>query len=100
VEKKKAHYPLAAVKAAVRAQGIDAFTRTAQYGAAEMGLSETQAVDVVLSLESWMLHKSMTTHADHTVWQDVYYTPCPNGRTAYVKLTLQAGRVVIQFKEK
>ena len=100
MEKGKAHYSLAAVKAVVKEQGINAFTRTAQYGAADMGLSETQAVDVVLALESRMLYKSMTTHVDHTVWQDVYHTPCLNGKTAYVKLTQQAWRVVIQFKEK
>ncbi len=47
-----------------------------------------------------MLHKSMTTNADHRVWQDVYHAPCPNGKTAYIKLTLQDGAVVIQFKEK
>ena len=48
-----------------------------------------------------MLLKSMTTHADHRVWQDVYHAPCPNGRIAYIKLTLRPdGSVVIQFKEQ
>ena len=43
----------------------------------------------------------MTTHADSRVWQDVYHAPCPNGKVAYVKLTLtEGGKVVIQFKEK
>ena len=43
----------------------------------------------------------MTTHADRRVWQDVYHAPCPNRKVAYVKLTLtEAGKVVIQFKEK
>jgi motility quorum-sensing regulator/GCU-specific mRNA interferase toxin len=47
-----------------------------------------------------MFFKSMTTNNDHRVWQDVYYATCPNGKTAYIKLTLQTGAVVIQFKEK
>ncbi len=47
-----------------------------------------------------MLYKSMTTHADHRVWQDVYHAPCPNGKTAHIKVTLRDGTVVIQFKEK
>jgi len=34
------------------------------------------------------------------VWQDVYHAPCPNGKTAYIKVTIQAGAIVIQFKEK
>ena len=46
------------------------------------------------------LYKSMTTHADHRVWQDVYHAHCPNGKTAYIKVTLRDGTVVIQFKEK
>jgi len=47
-----------------------------------------------------MLFKSITTHSDHRVWQDVYHAPCPNGKTAYIKVTIQAGATVIQFKEK
>jgi len=47
-----------------------------------------------------MFYKSMTTHSDNTVWQDVYHALCSNGKIAYVKLTVQAGAVVIQFKEK
>ncbi len=42
----------------------------------------------------------MTTNTDSKVWQDVYHSPCPNGKIAYIKLTLQNGAVVIQFKEK
>ncbi|QEA11812.1 MULTISPECIES: type II toxin-antitoxin system MqsR family toxin [Comamonas] len=47
-----------------------------------------------------MFYKSMTTHADHTLWQDVYHAPCPNGCMAYIKVTFRAdGAVVLQFKE-
>ena len=65
-----------------------------------MGLSESESVHVVLGLTRNMLYKSMTTHADHRIWQDVYHAPCPNGKTAYIKLTLCEGAVVVQFKEK
>jgi motility quorum-sensing regulator/GCU-specific mRNA interferase toxin len=65
-----------------------------------MGLLEAQALDVVLKLDGRMFYKSMTTHVDHTRWQDVYHAPCPNGKTAYIKVTSQDGRVVVQFKEK
>ncbi|MGW8160341.1 MAG: type II toxin-antitoxin system MqsR family toxin [Desulfoprunum sp.] len=47
-----------------------------------------------------MFYKSMTTIHDATLWQDVYHAPCPNGKTAYIKVTLREGAVVIQFKEK
>lgn len=99
-EKSKAHYALSEIKARVAAQGISAFTRTAQIGLAEMDLSPDEAVQVTLGLERSMLYKSMTTNADHRVWQDVYHAPCPNGKTAYIKLTLRDGTVVVQFKEK
>jgi motility quorum-sensing regulator/GCU-specific mRNA interferase toxin len=65
-----------------------------------MKVSLEEAVAVVLALNTRQFYKSMTTHADHTVWQDVYHTVCPNGRWAYIKLTLRDdGVVVIQFKE-
>ena len=28
------------------------------------------------------------------------HAPCPNGKTAYIKVTIHAGATVIQFKEK
>lgn len=43
----------------------------------------------------------MTTHAASQVWQDVYHRATPNGKVAYVKVTLRIdGSIVIQFKEK
>jgi motility quorum-sensing regulator/GCU-specific mRNA interferase toxin len=99
MEKHKAHYDLEAVKAAVLVRGIDAFTATAVRGLDEMGLGEVEGLSVVLGLQRGMLFKSMTTNRDHRVWQDVYHAPCPNDKTAYIKLTMQAGALVIQFKE-
>jgi len=100
MEKRTPHYSLDQLKAAVAAAGVDVFTRTALDGAAAMGLSVDEALAVVQGLARNMLFKSMTTFADHTLWQDVYHATCPDGRTAYIKLTLRAGAVVIQFKEK
>ena len=88
------------VQAIVLRDGGRSFTFTAQRGAESMGLSRAEALSVILSLTSSPLYKSMTTHTDNTVWQDVYHAPCPNGKIAYIKLTVQAGAVVIQFKEK
>lgn len=99
MEKRTAHYQLIDAQAVVARHGIDAFTRTAQQGADAMGLTAAQAVAVVLGLKANMLYKSMTSHADHRVWQDVYHAFCPNGRKAYIKLTLRERVVVIQFKE-
>lgn len=100
MEKSRAHYNLATIKALVARDGLKVFTATARSGFMGMGLSAAEALAVVASLSRSMLFKSMTTHADHRVWQDVYHALCPNGKTAYIKLTMQDGAVVIQFKEK
>lgn len=100
MEKLKAHYSLQEIQAIVSRDGSRAFTFTAQRGAESLGLSRAEAVGVVLALTAAMLYKSMTTHADNKVWQDVYHAPCPNGKIAYIKLTVRDGAVVIQFKEK
>jgi motility quorum-sensing regulator/GCU-specific mRNA interferase toxin len=100
MEKKTPHYKLDAIKSVVADYGMDAFTITARHGIQQMRLSEAEAMTVVLGLEPRQLYKSMTSHTDHTVWQDVYHAPCPNGRIAYIKVTLRSdGAVVIQFKE-
>lgn len=101
MEKRRAHYDLEAVKRIVTQRGVDAFTRTAVDGLYGLGLSEIDGLSILLGLQPSMLYKSMTTHSDHAVWQDVYYAPCQNGKIAYIKLTIQSdGAVVIQFKEK
>ena len=100
MEKRRAHYSLYDVNNLVTAKGADAFTLTALTNARLMGLSAVQAIEVVISLTPAMFYKSMTTHFDSSVWQDVYHAPTPVGRCAYIKLTLQEGAIVIQFKEK
>ena len=101
MEKHTPHYDLAVIQAKKTKKGIFTFTRTARLGFSDMGLSEAEALQVLLSLRKTMLYKSMTTHADHRVWQDVYHAPTPIGKIAYIKLTLRSDdTVVIQFKER
>jgi motility quorum-sensing regulator/GCU-specific mRNA interferase toxin len=58
-------------------------------------------VAVVLGLKQKDFYKSMTTNADHRIWQDVYHAALKFGLVAYIKVTLREdGAVVIQFKEK
>jgi len=101
MEKGKPHYPLSEVQRVVEDRGVNAFTATALNGAAGLGLSGEQAVAVVLGLKQKDLYKSMTTNADHRIWQDVYHTALKAGLVAYIKVTLREnGTAVIQFKEK
>lgn len=99
MEKRTAHYDLAAVIVTVRARRAAAFTKTAIDGGRMMGLTMEEMVDVVCGLKRRDLYKSMTTYADSSVWQDIYHADTPVGM-AYVKVTLRAdGAPVIQFKE-
>jgi motility quorum-sensing regulator/GCU-specific mRNA interferase toxin len=100
MEKQSAHYNLAAVKLRIMNSGMFVFTALARRGVKALGLSDAEALGVVLSMQRMHLYKSMTTNVDHSVWQDVYHAHCPNGKIAYIKLTMQEGAVVIQFKEK
>jgi motility quorum-sensing regulator/GCU-specific mRNA interferase toxin len=98
-EKRTAHYDLLAVIAIVRARGAAAFTKTALDGGRLMGLTLSEMIQVVCKLTPRRLYKSMTTHRDSRVWQDVYHADTPAGK-AYVKLTLRTdGAPVIQFTE-
>lgn len=100
MEKRAPHYRLQEILAIVTARGLGVFTATAAFNAAAMGLNDAQAIAVVMAITRAMFYKSMTTSNDSRKWQDVYHAPCPNGKVAYIKLTLQDGVVVIQFKEK
>lgn len=101
MEKKKPHYPLAEIQRIVEARGVNAFTATALAGITAMGISRSKAVGMVLGLRQADFYKSMTTYANHHVWQDVYHATARPGLTAYIKVTLREnGTVVIQFKEK
>ena len=89
------------MKIAVQQRGADAFTATALVGAQSMGLDLAQAISLVCAMTRADFYKSMTTYAASQVWQDVYHRVAPNGKVAYIKVTLRGdGSIVIQFKEK
>ncbi|WP_254575149.1 type II toxin-antitoxin system MqsR family toxin [Stenotrophomonas acidaminiphila] len=105
MEKKSAHYPLHRVKAVVADLGMDCFTGSARRDLVAMGLTPQEALDTIAALRPSHCYKSMTTKADHRVWQDVYHCATTAGK-AYVKFTLieptpeqPTPRVVISFKE-
>jgi motility quorum-sensing regulator/GCU-specific mRNA interferase toxin len=77
-----------------------AFTKTALDGGRLMGLTTAEMPTVIAALSRRQFYKSMTTDADHRVWQDVYYAATPVRKDAYIKITLRDAAPVIQFKEK
>lgn len=63
---------LSVVKALIEADRVKA-TASAFNGARELGINDLAGMcAVVMSLTSTDFFKSMTTHADHRIWQDVY----------------------------
>jgi motility quorum-sensing regulator / GCU-specific mRNA interferase toxin len=100
VEKRTPHYDLAHIQRDVARLGAAAFTKAALDGGRDMGLTSAEMLAVIASLSRRNFHKSMTTYADHRVWQDVYHAATPVRKEAYIKITLRDERLVVQFKER
>jgi len=100
MEKRTPHYDLARVQADVARLGAAAFTKTALDGGRDMGLTTAEMQAVVATLSRRNFYKSMTTYANHQVWQDVYHAGTPVKKDAYIKITMRDAAPVIQFKEK
>ena len=73
-------------------------TMSALQGAAVMGLTFDDMLDVVRALTDADFYKSMTTHLDHRVWQDVY-RPATSVGEVYLKLTVIDEVLIVSFKE-
>ena len=85
------------VKALVEAGKVRA-THTARVGATALGLELSGMLAVVMTLRPTDFYKSMTTHADHTVWQDVY-RPSTRAGDVYLKLPVIDDVLIVSFKE-
>ncbi len=97
MEKRTPHCKLATVKALVEAGQVRT-THAARSGASELGLEFSDMLAVVMALTPADFYKSMTTHADHTLWQDVY-RPSTHAGDVYLKLTVIDDVLIVSFKE-
>ena len=98
MEKGTPHCKLTVVQALVEAGKVRT-TYSAELGAAQMGLKNSDIVAVVMSLTPLCFYKSMTTHVDHRVWQDVYHALTSSGDGVYLKLTVVDDVLIVSFKE-
>lgn len=73
-------------------------TMSALGGAAAMGLDFDDMLAVIRSLTIRDFFKSMTTQADHRIWQDVY-RPSTSAGDVYLKLTVIDDVLIVSFKE-
>ncbi len=99
MEKSTPHCKLSVVQDLVRSGAVRA-TGSAFVGARELGIDDLAGMcAVVLSLTSADFYKSMTTHADHRIWQDVYHARTAKGQAVYLKLTVIDDVLIVSFKE-
>ena len=76
-------------------------TVTVRRTAAELGFDEKGVCEVVSTMEPKHFYKSMTSYANHKIWQDVYHVPYDN-LTLYIKFTqnVVSEFTLLSFKEK
>ena len=101
MDKGKPTYDLEAFKSAASDKKQICFTTSAIKGAFALGMDIAHMVAVIQTMKRENFYKSMTSYAEHTVWQDVYHVPTGQ-HVIYIKFI--AGRLVrfdlLSFKEK
>lgn len=97
MEKARPHCKLSVVNR-LTGEGKVHATKSALVGAAAIGFDMLAIVDVVKALVPSDFYKSMTTHGDHRVWQDLY-RPHTSAGEIYLKLTVVDDVLIVSFKE-
>ncbi len=98
MEKRTPHCNLSVVKALVEAGNVRA-TANAYNGARDLGVNDLAGMcGVIMTLTPANFYKSMTTHADHRIWQDVYHAQIADNEV-YLKLTVIDDVLIVSFKE-
>lgn len=97
MEKRTPHCSLSVIKALTHS-GKVRITGTAMRSAAAVDLDFRAILQVVSALTRRDFYKSMTTHDDHRIWQDVYRPQTAMG-PIYLKLTVIDELIIVSFKE-
>ena len=76
-------------------------TKTAIRTAQELGFYESDVRQIISTMELKHFYKSMTSYANHKIWQDVYHLPFGD-LILYVKFTqdVLSEFTLLSFKEK
>ena len=100
MEKRVPHHSLAAIKAAFADSSTINRTFVSKQGADDLKMTDAQVVAVIQALTLADFDKSMTSFANHKIWQDVY-RPAAAGTSLYVKFTTDSmgAYLLISFKE-
>jgi motility quorum-sensing regulator/GCU-specific mRNA interferase toxin len=99
MEKGTPHCKLKIVKVLIDGGKVNA-TASAFSGARDLGIRDLAGMcAVILALTPDHFYKSMTTHADAQIWQDVYHAHTAQGDDVYLKLTVINDVLIVSFKE-
>jgi motility quorum-sensing regulator/GCU-specific mRNA interferase toxin len=100
-EKRKPTFDLATIQSEFCEVQSLRLTNSAQKGAFAVGLATLEAiVDLIQTITREHFYKSMTSYADHRIWQDVYHVPF-EAVVLYVKFTVDDdGHFLISLKRK
>ena len=99
MEKDRPHCRLPVVKALIAAGQVRATAR-AFSGARALGINDLAGMcAVIMALTPADFYKSMTTHGDHRIWQDVYRTRTADAVEVYLKLTVIDDLLIVSLKE-
>ena len=98
MEKLTPHYLIAEIQAQMTTMQEMNLTASARSGMRAAGMAQIEALAVVQGLTRKNFYKSMTAHADHRIWQDVYHGQWL-GTALYIKFQREADYFIISFKE-
>jgi motility quorum-sensing regulator / GCU-specific mRNA interferase toxin len=102
MEKSTPHCKLKRVKELIELDLVRA-TNVARMGATALDFDFEGMITVLQSLTSEDFYKSMTSHVDHKIWQDVYrprVTTDAGEIDLYIKLTVVDDVLIVSFKEQ
>ena len=97
MEKRTPHCPLLIVKSLIDTGKVRS-TFSALAGASALDISFDEMLNIIKSLTIKEFYKSMTTHSNHQVWQDVYHARTQSAEI-YIKLTVIEDVLIVSFKE-
>ena len=98
MEKGTPNYSLADILAQMQSVPDMNLTVSARTGIRDAGMGQMDALTVVKTLTRKHFYKSMTTHVDHRVWQDVYHGQWGDV-SLYIKFQRAGEYFVVSFKE-
>lgn len=98
MENRRPHDNLALILDQMKSVEDMNLTVSAAQGIRIAGMTRSEALEVVRKLSGANFYKSMTTHQNHKIWQDVYHAKWRE-KMLYVKFQQAGEYFIVSFKE-